>query len=63
LTSTKPGLEVRSTALPEALERVEAGEADGIIVAALDRFARSVPDAAVALRRLEDAGAGPDLCP
>jgi site-specific DNA recombinase len=40
-----------------ALERCERGEADGIIVAKLDRFARSVPDAATAIRRLEDAGA------
>lgn len=47
---TRPGFQA-------ALERVEAGETDGIIVAALDRFARSVPDAAVALRRLDNAGA------
>ena len=40
-----------------ALERCERGEADGIIVAKLDRFARSVPDAAVAIKRLEVAGA------
>ena len=40
-----------------ALERCERGEADGIIVAKLDRFARSVPDAATAIRRLEEAGA------
>jgi len=35
---------------------VEAGETDGIVVAKLDRFARSVADAAVAIRRLRDAG-------
>jgi DNA invertase Pin-like site-specific DNA recombinase len=39
-----------------ALERVEAGEADGIIVYALDRFARNSTDAGVALRRLDEAG-------
>ena len=53
----QPGSKYERPRFQEALERVEAGEADGIIVAALDRFARSVPDAAVALRRLEDAGA------
>jgi DNA invertase Pin-like site-specific DNA recombinase len=53
----QPGSKYARPRFQEALERVEAGEADGIIVAALDRFARSVPDAAVALRRLEDAGA------
>src|SRR5690348_7637016 len=40
-----------------ALERCERGEADGIIVAKLDRFARSVPDAANAIKRLEESGA------
>lgn len=39
-----------------ALARVEAGETDGIIVAKLDRFARSTLDAADALRRIEKAG-------
>src|SRR4051794_39399953 len=38
----------------DALERCEQGLAGGVIVAKLDRFARSVPDAAVAIRRLED---------
>jgi site-specific DNA recombinase len=39
-----------------ALEAVEQGRADGIAVARLNRFARSVFDAQKALRRLEDAG-------
>jgi site-specific DNA recombinase len=40
----------------EALERCEAGDAQGVIVAKLDRFARSSTDAAVAIKRLEAAG-------
>jgi DNA invertase Pin-like site-specific DNA recombinase len=43
--------------LEEALRRCEAGEADGIAVAALDRFARSVAGAAMALQRLDAANA------
>jgi site-specific DNA recombinase len=39
-----------------ALERVERGESAGIIVAKLDRFARSMPDAVSSIKRLEDAG-------
>jgi site-specific DNA recombinase len=39
-----------------ALERVEAGETAGIVVAKLDRFARSVLDAQKALRRIDEAG-------
>src|SRR5687767_6207399 len=45
----RPGFE-------RALAAVEAGEADGIAVAKLDRFARSVAGAAKALDRLEAAG-------
>jgi DNA invertase Pin-like site-specific DNA recombinase len=41
--------------LQAALEAVEARAADGIVVAKLDRFARSVADAARALDRLERA--------
>jgi len=40
----------------EALARVEANETGGIIVAKLDRFARSVVDANVAASRINDAG-------
>lgn len=36
-----------------ALERVEAGRSDGIAVARLDRFARSVVDCANAIKRLQ----------
>ncbi len=39
-----------------ALERVEAGETEGIVVSKLDRFARSVLDARKALQRIDDAG-------
>ena len=39
-----------------ALERVEQGATDGIVVAKLDRFARSVLDAREALRRIDEAG-------
>jgi DNA invertase Pin-like site-specific DNA recombinase len=52
----QPGSRYERPAFQRALEAVEAGDADGIAVAAIDRFARSVPDAAVALRRLEQAG-------
>jgi len=41
----------------QALDICEAGGADGIIVAKLDRFARSHIDAALAIRRLEESGA------
>lgn len=40
----------------ETLERVEAGEFDGIIASRLDRFARSVVQTDDILRRLEKAG-------
>jgi site-specific DNA recombinase len=52
----EPGSKYERPGFQAALGRVERGETDGIIVASLDRFARSVPDAAAALRRLEDAG-------
>jgi site-specific DNA recombinase len=42
--------------LQEALARIERGESGGIIVAKLDRFARSVAGAAQALERVEAAG-------
>lgn len=47
--NTRPGFQ-------KVLQRVEAGETDGVIVAKLDRFARSVPDAANAIRRIQAAG-------
>jgi DNA invertase Pin-like site-specific DNA recombinase len=39
-----------------ALKRIEAGLSDGIVVAKLDRFSRSVRDAAIALQRIEESG-------
>ena len=39
-----------------ALARCEAGEAKGVIVAKLDRFARSLVDAAATVKRLDAAG-------
>jgi hypothetical protein len=41
----------------EALRRCEAGETGGIVVARLDRFARSAVDALEAIKRLNEAGA------
>ena len=41
----------------EALARCEAGETGGIVVARLDRFARSAVDALDSIRRLNEAGA------
>jgi DNA invertase Pin-like site-specific DNA recombinase len=44
-------------ALTEALERIAAGKADGLIVAKLDRLTRSVIDFAILLEWFEAAGA------
>jgi site-specific DNA recombinase len=52
----QPGSRYQRPGFQAALEAVERGEADGIIVARLDRFARSVADAARAVQRLEAAG-------
>ncbi len=41
----------------QALERCERGETGGIVVAKLDRFARSAIDALESIKRLNDAGA------
>lgn len=51
----QPGSRYDRPKFQQALERVEAGKADGIIVAKLDRFARSVVDAHTAIRRLQAA--------
>ena len=51
-----PGTRYDREGFQRALERVEAGEADGIIVARLDRFARSLPDALRAIQRLDETG-------
>ena len=42
----------------EALARCERGESGGIVVARLDRFARSAVDALESIRRLNDATDG-----
>jgi DNA invertase Pin-like site-specific DNA recombinase len=52
----QPGSKYERPGLQEALALVESRKADGLIVGSLDRFARSVPDAALALRRLETVG-------
>lgn len=49
------GAKLDRPAFQAALEQVEAGEADGLAVAKLDRFARSVAGAGRALERLEAA--------
>lgn len=48
-TDDRPGFQL-------ALQRIDQGKTDGIVVAKLDRFSRSVRDAAIALQRIEDAG-------
>lgn len=53
----EPGSRYARPGFQRALGMIEAGEADGMIVFALDRFARSTHDAAMALRRIRDAGA------
>jgi DNA invertase Pin-like site-specific DNA recombinase len=50
------GGKIDRPAFERAFAAVEAGDADGIAVAKLDRFARSVAGAAKALERLEEAG-------
>jgi DNA invertase Pin-like site-specific DNA recombinase len=52
----QPGSRYERRGFQAALAAVEAREADGIAVARLDRFARSVKDAARAIERLETAG-------
>jgi site-specific DNA recombinase len=52
----QPGSRYERPGFQAALGAVEAGEAEGIAVARLDRFARSVADAARAVQRLEAAG-------
>lgn len=51
----QPGSRLDRPGLEEAFRSVEGGDADGIAVAKLDRFARSVAGAAHALERLEKA--------
>jgi site-specific DNA recombinase len=49
----QPGSRIERPGFQRALEAVERGQVEGIIVAKLDRFARSVAGAAKALERLE----------
>lgn len=42
--------------LNEAMARALSGESDGIIVAAVDRFARSMPEGVAAIKKLQAAG-------
>src|ERR1700675_1629654 len=51
------GAKLERPPFQQALARCEAGETGGIVVAKLDRFARSAVDALGAIRRLNEAGA------
>jgi site-specific DNA recombinase len=51
------GAKLERPQFQEALARCERGESGGIVVARLDRFARSAVDALTSIRRLTDAGA------
>jgi DNA invertase Pin-like site-specific DNA recombinase len=52
----EPGSKAARSGFERALARVEARLTDGIVVATLGRFAPSVAAAAVAIRRVDDAG-------
>jgi DNA invertase Pin-like site-specific DNA recombinase len=51
------GAKLERPMFQHSLARCEAGETGGIVVARLDRFARSAVDALTSIRRLNDAGA------
>jgi site-specific DNA recombinase len=51
------GAKLERPMFQQALARCEAGETGGIVVARLDRFARSAVDALSSIRRLTEAGA------
>jgi DNA invertase Pin-like site-specific DNA recombinase len=51
------GAKLERPMFQEALARCEAGVTGGVVVARLDRFARSAVDALTSIRRLTDAGA------
>ena len=53
----QPGSKLERPLFQEALELCDAGEADGIAVYRLDRFARSVIHGLESIKRLEQAGA------
>src|SRR5215218_8813553 len=51
------GAKLERPMFQEALARCERGETGGIVVARLDRFARSAVDALTSIKRLNEAGA------
>src|SRR4051794_18823292 len=51
------GAKLQRPMFQQALERCERGETAGIVVARLDRFARSAVDALESIKRLNEAGA------
>ena len=51
------GAQTERPGLGRAMERIEAGICEGILVARLDRFARSLSGALEAIKRLDEAGA------
>ena len=51
------GAKLERPLFQEALARCERGETGGIVVARLDRFARSAVDALESIKRLNEAGA------
>src|SRR5437667_8732019 len=51
------GAKLQRPMFQQALERCERGETGGIVVARLDRFARSAVDALESIKRLNQAGA------
>lgn len=52
----QPGSKIDRPGLSAAIERIEAGKGEGLVVARLDRFGRSVQDSANLLARIRDAG-------
>lgn len=50
------GANARRPMLQAVLERIDRGDTDGLIVAKLDRFARSLGDAVEMMRRIDQAG-------
>lgn len=52
----QPGSHMNRPGFIAAMNMIRAGEADGIIVARLNRFARSILGAAIAIRDIEEAG-------
>ncbi len=50
------GGNVERPAFLEVIRRIESGETGGVIVAKIDRFARSAPDGGAMVRRILDAG-------